>query len=237
MKIIFAVVALMTGGLLYAQKTIINDPNAESRSVGNFTSIKISGGIDLYLSPGEKEAIAVSAAQVKLRDHIKTAVDNGVLKIWFDNAGWKMNTGNRKLKAYVSFRRLDKITASGASDVFVDGSINGELLALDLSGASDFKGKVEVGKLTIDQSGASDATITGKAGSMQVEASGASDLKGYELQVENCHARASGASDIKITVTKELHATANGASSILYKGAAVVKESKSSGASNIGKRS
>ncbi|MEJ7739112.1 MAG: head GIN domain-containing protein [Chitinophagaceae bacterium] len=237
MKLMFAAIAMLSGAILFGQKTIINDPNAKIRSIGSFSAIKISGGIDLYLSKGEKEAMAVSAVDVKFRDQIKTSVDNGVLTIWYGNNVWKMNTGNRKLKAYVSFRVLNEIVASGASDVFVEGIIDGDALTLNLSGASDFKGKVEVGRLTIEQSGASDATITGKAGRIQVEASGASDLKGYDLETENCRAKASGASDIKITVTGELHATANGASSIYYKGAGVVKESRSSGASSIGKRS
>lgn len=237
MKTIFAAIAILSATILYGQKTIINDPHAEVRSVGNFYAIKISGGIDLYLSQGEKEAIAVSAEEVKFRNQVKTIVENGVLNIWYDNNNWRMNTGNRKLTAYVSFRKLDKITASGASDVFVEGIINGTALELDLSGASDFKGKVEVGKLRIEQSGASDATITGKAENIEVTASGASDLKGYQLETENCQAKASGASDIKITVTKELNATANGASSIYYKGTGVIKESKSSGASSISKRS
>jgi Putative auto-transporter adhesin, head GIN domain len=69
-----------------------------------------------------------------------------------------------------------------------------------------------------------------------VEASGASDFKGYDLAIDNCKVSASGASDINITVNKELNVSASGASDVFYKGTCVIKEMRSSGASSIGKR-
>jgi len=226
--------AIMT---VQAQKTI-NDPNAEVRNVSGFRAIKVSHGIDLYLSQSESEAVAVSASESKYRDRIKTSVENGVLKIWFDNDNnWKLwNTNNKKLKAYVSFRTLEKLVASGASDVYVDGVIRSGSLDINLSGASDFKGEVDANTLTVDQSGASDATVKGRASSLKVEVSGASDFTGFDLQTENCQARATGASEVKITVTKELNARASGASSIQYKGSGVIRELHTSGASSINKK-
>ena len=55
-----------------AQKTF-NDPNAEKRNVSGYHAIEVSGGIDLYLSPGD-ESVAVSASSEKFRDKIKTEV-------------------------------------------------------------------------------------------------------------------------------------------------------------------
>ena len=105
-----------------------------------------------------------------------------------------------------------------------------------MSGASDFKGAVKVNSLKLDLSGASDATISGVATSVTIESTGASDVKGYNLETEVCNARASGASDINITVNKELSASASGASDISYKGTGVIKDQHSSGASSIGKK-
>lgn len=220
-----------------AQKTI-NDPNAEVRNVSGFHAIRVSSAIDLYLSQSGSEAVAVSASEEKYRNQIKTEVENGVLKIWFDNGGnWKLwNSGNKKLKAYVSVRDLDRLTASGACDVLIDGIIRSNSLNINLSGASDLKGNFEVSTLVMEQSGASDATISGRAGDLKIEVSGASAFRGFDLQTDNCQARASGASDIRITVTKELNARASGASSIQYRGNGVIREMHSSGASSVNKR-
>ena len=196
----------------------------ELRPVKGYHGIEVSNAIDLYLTQGDQETVAVSAKEIKWRDRIRTEVVNGILKIWLDAKGWRM-IGNKKLKENVSFTTLDMITASGASDVYVDGVIAGDKLSLSLTGASDFKGAVKVNELQLEQSGASDAHITGiVSGLASIRSSGASDVKGYDLVTQDCTVHASGASDIQITVNKQLTADASGASSIYYKGDAVVKE-------------
>ncbi len=239
--ILFITLVLLVGAgtsTLMAQKTIINDPHAEARVARGFHAIEVSGAIDLFLSQGEQEAVAVSAQDPTMRDHIRTEVVDGVLRISFENGGWRSWGRGRKLRAYVSFTDLDKLGASGASNIYVDGVLSVKKLELGLSGASDFKGAVRVDELAISQSGASDVSITGSVGGLTtIRASGASDVKGYDLVTENCSVQVSGASDVRITVNKELNAHASGASSIEYKGDAVIKDLHSSGASNVSRKS
>ena len=67
-----------------AQKEIVNDPNAEVRSItGSFDKIRISGGIDLFLTQSDEEAVVVSASQDKFKEGIKTVVENNTLKIYY----------------------------------------------------------------------------------------------------------------------------------------------------------
>jgi hypothetical protein len=222
-----------------SQKTF-NDPNAQKRAVSGYHAIEVSGGIDLYLTNGE-ESVAVSASETKFRDKMITEVVNGVLKIYYDHPknglNFTVDMGNRKLKAYVSFKTLDRLTGSGGSDISVDGTIKSESLDLHISGGSDFEGKVDVNSLDIDASGGSDVHISGVARSLKLEASGGSDLKGYELITDNCSLEASGGSDVYITVNKEMNANASGGSDIYYKGNGSIKEIKSSGSSSVKKTS
>ena len=225
-----------TAFMAHAQNTLVVDPNASVRSLtGDFKAIKVSGGIDLYLSQSNEVAIAVSASEEKFKEGIKTEIENGTLKIWYEwdkNGSWK----NRKLKAYVSFKTLEKLNASGACDVVVTGNIESSSLDMQLSGASDFKGAVKVSSLKINLSGASDVRISGTASTVDIESSGASDVKGFDLVTDVCNAKASGASDINITVNKEISAHASGASDIHFKGAALMKDIHSSGASSVSRR-
>ena len=219
-----------------AQRTIV-DPNATVRTVSSFSAIVVSHAIDLELTQSGEEALAVSAAKEEYRDRIKTKVENGILKIWYEDENrWWKNSGNKKLKAYVSFRNLNRLTASGASDVNVTGNIKSASFQMNLSGASDFRGSLQINSLHLDLSGASDAQITGTAKDVKIQASGASELKGFDLLVDNCNAEASGASDIRITVNKELNARASGASSIQYRGNGVIRDLKSGGASSVSRK-
>jgi len=231
-KLFFFVIVLVWGAVVYAQK--FNDPNAEVRNLKGFHGINVSSAFTVFLNQGNEEAVAVSAASDKEKEKIRTEVKNGILFIGVDHKGW--NSSNKKLKVYISVKEIDKLTVSGACDVYVAGTIKADVLSIDQSGASDFKeGKLDVNKLSIDLSGASDMNVTGRAGMVTIEASGASSFKGFDLSAEICNLKASGASDIKITVNKELSAEASGASDIHYKGEGVIRDIRSSGSGSVRK--
>ena len=229
-KLLFS---LLVTGLITtasAQKTI-NDANAEKRNVSGFHAIEVGGGIDLYLSQGE-EAVAVSASKNEYRARIKTEVKGGVLKIWYEwNSNLRFDWSNHKLKAYVSFKDIDRLEGSGGSDISVDGSIKVAKLAMEVSGGSDFDGKVETSELNIQASGGSDVRISGKTDRLIIDASGGSDFKGYDLASDICNVEASGGSDVHVTVNKELSANASGGSDVYYKGTGMIRDLKTSSSS------
>lgn len=219
-----------------AQKTI-NDPNAEARTVSSFHALNISNAFDVVLTQGDEEGLAVSSNLKDDISKIKTTVENGVLRIWFDdnNKWWPKN---RKLKAYISVKSVDQIKASGASDINIEGGLKVPALKLDMSGASDLEGVLTIaGELLVRLSGASDITISGAADKMSIDASGASDVKAYDFTTNTCSVDASGASSIRITADKEMSVKLSGASSVSYKGNATIRDIKTSGASSISRKS
>ncbi len=235
--VLFSALFVLT---LHAQKTIISDENVEVRTLsGSFSKIKVSGGIDLYISQGNEEALAVSASKEKYIPGIRTEVKDGVLYVYYKEAGGfsvNINWNNSYRRVYISCKMLEGIDASGASDVYITGVLSSPSLKVEMSGASDLKGELKVDNLSLDLSGASDAKLSGTAGDAYIEVSGASDLRGFDLITENCKIRASGSSDVDITVNKELNVQANGASDVRYKGNCNTGEISSSGSSSIGKR-
>ena len=258
-KILFALL-LLAVFVVNAQenKSIVYDENAQQRKVPSFTAISVSSAIDLYLTQSNKNEVAVSATNDEIRDHIITEVVGGTLIIrlgdkgsWFSWRKW----GNYKTKAYVSIKDIDALTASGASTVHLVNTIESPKMRIKLSGASDFKGNIKAGVLMyqltgasdykgevtansidIDGSGASSIELIGKVDDLAIEVSGASDAKLYNLTAKGAILRASGASNIGVTVTEILRANSSGASDINYKGNPTVKESNTSGASSIRRR-
>ena len=260
MKNLLFAILLLAGFALNAQEktAIVYDENAQVRKVPSFTAISVSSAIDLYLTQSNKNEVAVSATNDEIRDHIITEVVGGTLIIrlgdkgtWFSWRKW----GNYKTKAYVSIKDIDALTASGACNVHLVNTIESPKIRIKLSGASDFKGNIKAGVLMyqltgasdykgevsansidIDGSGASNIELTGNVDDLAIEVSGASDAKLYNLTAKGAILRASGASNIGVTVTEILRANSSGASDINYKGNPNVKESNTSGASNIRRR-
>ena len=133
-KLILSLVTCLSLAVFAQDTKVVNDANATVRNLtGSFTAISVSSGIDLYLSQGNEESVAVSASDQKHLDRLKTEVVNGVLKIYYDNKGVSWKSDNRKLKAYVSFKTLDKVSASGACDINIMGTLKSENLVVDFS--------------------------------------------------------------------------------------------------------
>jgi hypothetical protein len=238
-KITVLLVSVLVSAMLFAQKTI-NDPNAEARTVGSFHGIRVGNAFEVFINQGNEDAVAVSAAKQEIKEKIITKVENGILIIRLeeDKKFWKnWNNGKQKLKAYISIKKIDRIDIGGACNVYFEEGLSAEGLTIDLSGASDMKGKLDAKTVKVDISGASSATISGNAPTLAIEASGASDFKGFDLVTNFCDAKATGASSINITVNKELNANASGASSVRFKGDGLIRDIKTSGASNVTRKS
>jgi hypothetical protein len=221
---------------LNAQNTVIYDDHAEVRNVSSFHAIEVSNGITLIIKQGSQEAVAVSASSPEIRSHIKTVVEGGKLKIYFDNKGWHDWNIKKELKAYVSFKNLDALEANSGADASTDGNINVGDLAIDLSSGADFKGIITATKLDIDQSSGSDMTIKGKVNDINIITTSGSDFNGYDLISETCKADASSGSDIEITVNKELQADASSGGGINYKGSGVITSISNSSGGKVKKQ-
>jgi hypothetical protein len=216
-----------------AQDKIINDPNAEARTVTGFHAIRISNGINLIIKQGSTEAVAVSAESKEYRDNIKTEVENGVLKIYFDAKWYKNWSSNGKhLKAYVSFKDLDMLHGSSGSFTTIDGNLHTSNMKIELSSGANLKGDIDAGNLSIDGGSGANAHISGKAQTVNLEASSGAGIYGYDLVVEKCDADASSGGSIQVNVNKELSAEASSGGDIRYKGNGVItKVSTGSGGS------
>jgi hypothetical protein len=235
-KIVSTIVLGLVSLLAMAQDVTVVDANASPRPIsGSFSKIKVSNAMKVVLTQGNTESVVVSASEEKYKADIITEVKNNTLHIYSDNNGMWVNKTNRKLKVYVSFKQLEAITVSGASDVAVADAIKQQSLRVEVSGASTLKTAVDLNTLAIDMSGASKLAISGKAEALNIDCSGASDLQGYKLEATTAKIDVSGASSLQLTVNKEISAEASGASKINYKGSATVTNLKASGVSKISK--
>src|SRR5215813_13189063 len=114
--LIIVLLALCTA--LDAQKKV-NDPNAQVRSVSGFHGVAVSGSIELFLTQGNEETVAISADDTNLRDKVITEVDDGILRIYIEHKNkiqidWP---GQKKIRAYVSVKDVDYLSSSGSGKV------------------------------------------------------------------------------------------------------------------------
>jgi hypothetical protein len=70
-QIVTALITLISLSTFAQDKVEVNDANAEKRTVtAGFTAITVSDGINLYLTQGNEESIAVSASEEKYMERL-----------------------------------------------------------------------------------------------------------------------------------------------------------------------
>lgn len=230
-NILTTICILLISVSLMSQKTI-NDPNAEVREVKGFKGIKVATGIQLVLTQGSTEAVAISAASQEDRDRIKTVVENGVLKIHYDYNFWKLMNGriNKKLKAYVSIVTAESLDASSGATLSIDGEIKSDDLSVDASSGAIIKGKVKANTMNVDQSSGAVIELSGEVNDLEIDGSSGSVFNSYGLLVNSCKAETSSGAVAHVTVNKEISGRASSGGVVSFKGdGAITRKSTSSG--------
>ena len=100
----------------------------------NFSEIKVSRGLDVYLTQSDNVSLKVQADE-NLHDIIMTEVENNVLRIYADE---NIKRSSSK-KVMVSFKDISKISSSSGSDVYSTNTITTESLEISTSSGSDME--------------------------------------------------------------------------------------------------
>ncbi|CAN5499514.1 head GIN domain-containing protein [soil metagenome] len=225
-KLLLSLIVLFSLQAFAQNDAVMNDANVQKRNLNaGFSAIYVSDGVELYLTQGNEESIAISASDNKYLERYKTEVSNGTLKIYYDNKGINW-TGNdkRKLKAYVSFKTLEKLSASGGAQVNMKSLLSANKLECTFTSGSMFNGEVKTTVLAVDQNSGSQVNMTGETNSLKVEASSGAIFKGYDLAVDVCDAQASSGAGVRVNVNKELTVKASSGGGIRYKGNGVIRD-------------
>ncbi|PKK37389.1 hypothetical protein BWI96_05825 [Siphonobacter sp. SORGH_AS_0500] len=209
----------------------------QARSVGNFTAIQANSGIDLYLTQGNSNSLKLEVKGYEEKEVI-TEIKDGTLMLKIDrNRPWGSWGGSgRSVKAYISFKTLEKLRASGGSDVYSQNQWSVKDLTMDLSGGSDAKVELKAEHLVITAGGGSDAYLKGSAGVFEAVASGGSDIKASGFKAGIVRVKASGGSDAHVHADEEITAEASGGSDINYSGNAKEVGIRKSGGSDVNRR-
>ena len=210
-----------------------NSDETESRKVKNFNAIKVSSGVDLYISMGDKEEVKI-VADDDIIDDIITKVEDNTLRIYMKKTNWfNWRSANKTRKAYVTVKELEGIYASAGSDVKSENTLEGESLEVKASSGSDIEIDVIFKNLSLDSSSGSDAKLSGKVKYFEAEASSGSDIKAQNLKSKICKVRASSGSDATINVSDELVARASSGADIRYYGNPSSKDTDESSGGDI----
>lgn len=179
----------------------------------DFTEVRGSAGLDVYLTQGNENKIVVEADE-NLHQYIETNIENGKLHVTTsDNIGW-----SKAKKVYVTFKELNNIEASSGADVVGKSVIKSQNLALKSSSGAELKVEVFAQELTVKSSSGAEVEVLGKATSLKADASSGAEIDAKELLVINCEAKASSGAEVVVNVQDKLETQVSSGGEIKYYG-------------------
>lgn len=204
-----------------------NVVSKERKTPENFTKIKVSTGIDVYITQGSKNKITVEADE-NLHKIIITEIENGTLKIYTDENIWKSTAK----KVHVTIKNLEYLSATSGSDVYSKNTLKSEKITVNATSGADINFAINTIDLETNATSGADINITGTATNHNTSATSGSAINAYDLVSKNVVAKATSGANINVFVSDNITANATSAGDIDFKGTPTqVSKSVNSGGS------
>ncbi|WP_259067499.1 head GIN domain-containing protein [Mucilaginibacter sp. X4EP1] len=202
---------------------------SETRKVGNFNKLTISGGFKVVLKQDSSMTLNITADDNLLK-YIKTEITGNRLRIYT-----KKNICNSgEMIVNIGVRDLEEVKASGAVDVESDGKVKTGDLHFKLSGATKINMDLTAANVSASGSGATEVNLKGQASALNVDLSGSGKVHALDFAVDDCVISSSGVGESEVNAAKTLVIHSSGASEVKYKGNPSITNDKS-GASSVEK--
>lgn len=201
----------------------------ENRKVKeDFTKIKVSTGLDLYISQGSSNEITVEADE-NLHDIIITEVKDGVLKIYSEESIWKA----KARKIYVTVKNLEEMTATSGSDVYTKETLKVNDIKISATSGADIRMTIDANSVESSATSGSDIEVSGVAINHTSRATSGASIDAYELRSKNVTVKVSSGADINIYASESINAKASSGGDIDFKGSPKQVNKKSSSGGDI----
>ena len=202
----------------------------ERQVTADFTEVRGSAGLDVYLTQGTENKIVVEADE-NLLQFIETDIQNGRLHVTTSE-----NIGQSKAKnVYVTFKDINTVEASSGAEVTANSVIKSQALNLSSSSGAELEVEVFAQDLIAKTSSGADLKISGKASNFQADASSGSELEAKNLLVINCKSEASSGAEITVNVQEKLETNVSSGGSINYYGNPISVNSNQSHSGSVKK--
>lgn len=233
LTIAFAILSISVCSQGQIRKTVYGNEKVvtKERDAGNFTGVKVSSNIDVYLKQGNNEALSVEADE-NLHEYILTEVRDGILHVYTEV---NIRDAERK-RVYVTMKEINSVKTTSAGDVVGESPVKTDKLELSASSAGNIKLEIYAKEIEANLSSAGDMSLTGEADILNAHLSSAGDLNAYDLKVREADISVSSAGDADINVAEKITARASSAGDINYIGNPKYVDAHSSSAGGIHKR-
>lgn len=186
-----------------------------------FKDIEVSSVMKVYLKQGNDFSVKIDAED-NILDLIKVEKEGSKLSVDFKNNISVSPT--KDVIIYITAPEFHNLDASGAGGFISEGTLSGNEILLELSGATKAKLNVAVNTIKIDASGASKIILAGTTDQLSLDGSGSTKMEAIDLKAQDVDLDISGAGNATVYAEKKLDVSISGAGKVQYKGTPAISK-------------
>lgn len=200
----------------------------QTRELKDFTKISASRGLEVVIEQADQFLVTVEADD-NLQSHIKTTVENGVLKITSD---YNSYSNVKSKKVTVKMPAISGIDVQSGVSLKSVGTLLSDDITIESGSGSEISLNVESDKIVAQSSSGSQIKLKGKALTLDTSSSSGSTIEAGNLIANDVTAQSSSGSSTEVHAAVSIDAQASSGGSIEYSGAPKkVERHESSGGS------
>ncbi|MBN1295333.1 DUF2807 domain-containing protein [bacterium] len=193
----------------------------DQRNVEAFTGIRVNGSMDVTVTQGEQQTVAVHGEE-NLIPLIETIVRDDTLVIGSRNG----IVSSQEIRVIITIPRLNAVQVDGSGEIEATGVWTGEEFVAVVNGSGDITVKMcDVDRITCRVSGSGDATLSGSTRELTCHLNGSGDIDASEMAAVQANAELHGSGDIRIRASATLNAKVVGSGDIHCTGDAEITRS------------
>lgn len=200
----------------------------QTRQVDEFDQIKVSRGMNVYITQGNPAKVVV-IADSNLHEIIETKVEGGVLKI----TAKEIIRSAKEKKVMVTVEKLSGVEATSGGNAWSQSPILSENLELEGTSGGNLTMEINARLLKVDCTSGANIRLSGLAKEAEMKVSSGGNIKGEALKADHCNMRASSGGNVSSAVVDQLDASASSGGDIVYYGEPNSTSIKSSSGGNI----
>jgi Putative auto-transporter adhesin, head GIN domain len=201
----------------------------ESRNVTGFhaVSLDLSGDVEVRVGDFKVEV----QAQENLLPLLKTEVENGTLRLYFDES----ISHSQDIKILITAPSFDAFSLGGSGEIKVLSPIQSDKMDISLGGSGNIvMSQATYNTLECSIAGSGGIELAGKANNARIDVSGSGEVNARNMEMNELRAQISGSGSISANVVQLLKADVSGSGEIHYSGSPTV-ETNVSGSGSVSK--
>lgn len=207
--------------------------SSESRKVGDFHAISLTGSMDIDYTDGPAEDVVIEAED-NILPLITTEVKDGRLVIRTkDNTSIRTH---KKILVKVTAPDVEELSLAGSGTIrLVNEWEQDDHIKVAVTGNGNIIGTVNSPQVKVAVTGSGDVKMKGATKDLAVDIAGSGSFDGYDLKAENTEVHVGGSGDAKVHASVKLDVHVAGSGSVDYHGNPQVNSS-TSGSGSVHKR-